>query len=108
MRTRRRYTGVRPGKKTGSWIVDFYDHAGVRHQKTFRGSESDAAKTRRLILAQQDRIKAGLESPPDAPSKVVTLHQLWEAFKADRMLKVKSGSMSEKSLKRCQNTYNAI
>ena len=107
-RKHHRYTGVRPGKKTGAYLIDFYDHRGIRHQKTFYGSEGDAAKTRRMILAQQDRIKAGLESPPNAPSRVMTLHQLWEAFKADRTLKVKSGSMSEKSLKRCQNTYQAL
>ncbi len=107
-RKHHRYVGVRPGKQTGSYLIDFYDYQGIRHQKTFYGSEADAAKTRRMILAQQDRIKAGLEAPPDAPSKVLTLHQLWQAFTEDRQLKIRSGSMSAKSLLRNLITYNAF
>ena len=107
-RKRYRYTGVRPGKASGTWYVGYTDWRGVRHQTTFTGSEADAAKLRRSILVQQDKIKAGLEAPPDAPSKVVTLHQLWEAFEADRRLKIDSGSMEESSLSRCRNTYAAL
>ena len=107
-RKRRRYTGVRPGKKTGSWIINYYDHAGARHCKAFKGTEAEAAKACRMLLAQQDRIKAGLEAPPTAKPEVSTLHQLWEVFKADQSLKVKSGSMSAKSLERSEHSYKAL
>ncbi len=103
-----RHTGVRPGKNAGTWLVDWYDWRGVRHQKSFRGSEADAAKLRRSILVEQDKIRNGLQAPPEAPSRVVTLHQLWEAFEQDRRLKIDSGSMSKGSLERNRNTYNAL
>ncbi|MCK4822819.1 hypothetical protein KA005_44060, partial [bacterium] len=58
-----RYPGVRPWKKPGVYRVDYIDHNGRRHQKTFHGTESDAVKFRRAILAKVDRINAGLEAP---------------------------------------------
>ena len=41
-----RYNGVRPGKKSGSFIIDFYDHNRQRRQITFYGTERDAVKQR--------------------------------------------------------------
>lgn len=107
-RKRYRYAGVRPGKKTGTFLIDYYDWRGTRHQQTFFGSEADAAKVRRSILVRQDKIKTGLEAPPGAKANVLTLHQLWKAFEADRQLKISSGSMDAKSLERVFNTYRAL
>ena len=103
-----RYTGIRPGKTSGIWYIGYTDWRGVRHQKSFTGSEANAAKLRRYILVEQDKIRNGLQTPPEAPKAVVTLYQLWEAFEADRRLKIDSGSMEEASLARCRNTYNAL
>lgn len=51
-----RYTGIRPGKPPGSFIIDYSDHNGKRHQIKFNGSEKDAVKQRRMLLAKRDRI----------------------------------------------------
>ena len=75
MRKHYRYTGVRPGKKSGTWYVGYTDWRGGRKQKTFTGSEADAAKVRREILVTQDKIRNGLQAPPEAKAKVITLHQ---------------------------------
>ena len=75
-RKRYRYTGIRPGKTTGTWNIAFRDWRGGRHQKTFHGTETDAAKVRREILVEQDKIRNGLKAPPEAMVKVITLYQL--------------------------------
>ena len=103
-----RYAGILPGNRPGTWRIDFYDWSGKRRNKTFAGTEAEAARVKRTILVKQDKIKAGLEAPPEAPAKAVTVHQLWEAFEADRLLKIDSGSMSESSFTRCRNTYDAF
>lgn len=108
MRKKHSHAGVRPGKKPGSWVIDFYDHLSARHSKTFYGSEADAVKVRRAILAKVDRIKAGIEIAPEEKAKILTLYQLWEAFQADRQLKIQSGSMASKSLERVKNGYNSL
>ncbi len=75
-RKRYRYTGIRPGKTPGTWNIDFYDWKGGRHQKTFHGTETDAAKVRREILVKQDKIRNGLEAPPEPKIKVITFNML--------------------------------
>ncbi len=107
-RKRPRHAGVRPGKKPGTWYIDYLDWKGIRHQKTFTGSEADAAKVRREILVMQDKIRNGLQAPPEPKAKIITLYQLWESFEADRRLKIDSGSMSESSLTRVRYTYKAL
>ena len=81
-RKKPRYAGIQPGKKPGSWRIDYYDWRGKRRLETFTGTEADAARVKRNILVKQDRIRAGLEAPPEAPAKVVIVHQLWEAFES--------------------------
>ncbi len=103
-----RYPGVRPWKKPGTYRVDYIDHNGLRHQKTFHGTESDAVKFRRAILAKVDRIKAGLEAPPEEAVSIPTLDELWQSFEEDRLLKINAGSMSERTLERCRNSYQAL
>ena len=103
-----RYAGILPGNRPGTWRIDYYDWKGARRNKTFAGTEADAARVKRNILVEQDRIKAGLEAPPEAAPQVVTLYQLWQAFEEDRRLKIDSGSMSASSLKRHRYTYRAF
>ena len=103
-----RYPGVRPWKKPGTYRVDYIDHNGLRHQKTFHGTESDAVKFRRAILAKVDRIKAGLEAPPEEAVSIPTLDELWQSFEEDRLLKINAGSMSERTLERYRNSYQAL
>ncbi len=103
-----RYPGVRPGKKPGIYIIDYIDHNVIRHQKTFHGSESDAARYRRALLAKVDRIRAGLEAPPRAEAVILALADLWILFEEDRLLRIRAGNMSERSLERCGNSYNAL
>ena len=102
-----RYPGVRRGKKAGTFLIDYMDHQGKRHQQVYHGSESDAAKVRRQILAKVDRIKAGIESPPEA-KKVQSFGDLWEHFWNDRLMKVRSGTMVMTSLERNRNSIDAI
>jgi len=102
-----KYTGIRPKGKPDTFTIDFRDHNRKRHQITFHGSESDAAKYRRAILAKVDRITAGLEKPPEA-AKQIDLATLWNAFTEDRRLKIKSGSMRPRTLERCTNSYDAL
>ena len=103
-----RYPGVRQGRKPGIYVVDYIDHNGKRHQKTFHGAESDAARYRRALLAKVDRIKAGLEAPPGREAAIPTLADLWELFGEDRQLRIRAGNMSERSLERCGNSYDAL
>lgn len=103
-----RYNGVRPGKKSGSFIIDFYDHNRQRHQITFYGTERDAVKQRRQLLAKRDRIKSGIEIAPEVDKSNPTLNRLWEIFRNNRQLKVDSGSMKQESLDRYKCSMNAL
>ncbi|MEE9572184.1 MAG: tyrosine-type recombinase/integrase [Candidatus Neomarinimicrobiota bacterium] len=103
-----RYNGVRPGKKSGSFIIDFYDHNRRRRQITFYGTERDAVKQRRQLLAKRDRIKSGIEISPDVDKSNPTLNKLWEIFRNNRQLKVDSGSMKQESLDRYKCSLNAL
>jgi len=93
-----RYSGVRPAKQPNTWIIDYIDHVGKRHQKSYHGTESEAVKVRRGFLAKVDKIKAGLESAPEKAKKRLTFWELWELFKENRQIKVLAGSMDQQSL----------
>ncbi len=103
-----RHSGVRPGKKPGTYLIDFIDHNGIRHQKTYHGVESDAVKCRRAILVKVDRIKAGLELSPESASPALTFMQIWELFREDRLMKVSSGSLAPTTLERNKNAIEAL
>ena len=103
-----RHNGVRPGKKSGSFIIDFYDHNRLRHQLTFYGTERDAVKRRRQLLAKRDRIQSGIETAPEMEKSNPTLQSLWEIFSNDRQLKVDSGSMKQESLDRYKCSLNTL
>jgi len=102
-----RYSGVRPAKQLNTWIIDYIDHNGKRHQKSYHGTESEAVKVRRGFLAKVDRIKAGLEAPPQEKT-VVTFNDLWVDFYDNRKLKVESGSMAPKSLERYKTSVTTL
>ena len=106
--TRHKHPGIRPGRKPKSFIIDFIDHNGKRRQKSFYGTESEAVKARHQILAKVTRIKAGIELPPEKMNDKLTLKKLWKLFKKDRERKIAIGDMSQKSLDRCKNSYNAL
>ncbi len=103
-----RYSGIRPGKKSGSFIIDFYDHNRKRRQITFYGTERDAVQQRRQLLAKRDRIKSGIEVAPEVEKVNPTLNKLWEIFRNNRQLKVDSGSMEQESLDRYRCSINAL
>ena len=103
-----RYPGIRPKDKPNTYTIDYRDHNRKRHQITFHGSESDAAKYRRAILVKVDRITAGLEKPPEDDKQRVDLNTLWNAFTKDRILKIQAGSMSPRTLERSRNSYEAL
>lgn len=103
-----RYPGIRPKDEPNTFTIDYRDHNRKRYQITFHGSISDAAKYRRAILAKVDRITAGLEKPPEDDKQRVDLNTLWNAFTEDRILKIKAGSMSPRTLERCRNSYEAL
>lgn len=103
-----RYNGIRPGKKAGSFIIDFCDHNRKRHQITFYGTERDAVQQRRQLLAKRDRIKSGIEVAPEVEKVNPTFKKLWEIFRTNRQLKVDSGSMEQESLDRYKCSINAL
>ena len=107
-RKKYRYSGIRPGKKTGSFIIDFCDHNRKRHQITFYGTEKDAVQQRRQLLAKRDRITSGIEVAPEVEKVNPTLNKLWEIFRNNRQLKVDSGSMEQESLDRYRCSINAL
>lgn len=74
----------------------------------FHGSESDAAKRRRDILSEVDKIKHGLRAAPEKRTVVPTLFDLWIVFEKDRQLKIDAGSMNEKTLERCRNSFDSL
>ncbi len=45
---------------------------------------------------------------PEGKSDVLSLHQLWNMFETDRQLKIDAGSMSDRTLERCRNSYQAL
>jgi integrase len=102
-----RHPGVRP-RSPGVFIVDYIDHNGKRHQKTFHGTEIDAARFRRQLLAKVDRIKAGLEPPPEEQKALPTLAELWQEFQQDRQLKVDAGSLEQSTLTRYGDAVKAV
>lgn len=103
-----RYPGIRPAPQSGTFTIDFMDHSGRRRQVSYHGTESDAAKRRRDILSEVDKIKHGLRPTPEKRAAIPTLFELWIAFEKDRRLKIDAGSMNERTLERCQNSYNAL
>ena len=113
-RTQPRYPGIHKAKNTAGKIVPgvyrivFTDWQGKRRTQTHHGGEASAARVKRNILAAQDEIRAGLKASPRPKTKVTTLGQLWEAFKADRELSIREGSMTEGSLDRNWHTYRAL
>ncbi len=102
-----RYPGVRY-KRPGTYVIDYIDYNGERHQKTFHGTEAEAARVRRQLLAKVDRIKAGLEAVPEPRAALPTLSELWEEFTTNKQLKVQAGSMNARSLARYKDNYNAL
>ena len=104
---RHKHSGVRPAKQPNTYIIDYIDHNSRRKQISFHGTESEAAKVRRGFLVKVDRIKAGLEAPP-VIDKIVSFDDLWVDFKANRSLRVESGSMAPKSLERYETSMNAL
>ena len=105
---RYRHRGVRPGRTPGTFILSFMDHNGRRRQKTFHGTESEAAKVRRHLLAKIDKIKYGLEPAPEKVPVHITLSQLWEEFYAAKQVLVASGTMAPKSLERYRHSLYAL
>ena len=103
-----RHPGVRPGKQPGTYTIDYQDHNGRRRQVIFHGSDLDAAKRRRDILSEVDKIKHGLRPAPEKRAAVPTLSELWTAFEKDRQLKIDAGSMDKRTLERCHNSFNAL
>lgn len=103
-----RHPGVRPGKKPETFRIDYYDWEGKHRSTIFHGTEVDAARYRRAILAKVDRIKNGLEPPPAQTEDPPTLLELWEDFYGENQFRVKSGSMKERSLERYRNSLEAL
>lgn len=104
----KKHPGIRPGNKPGIYRIEYYDWDRTRRTKIFRGSHSDAVKLRRSIITKIDRIKNGLESPPNAKQRPIRLSDLWEQFYSDYQIKVKSGSIVQSSLNRYINSINAL
>ncbi|UCH63549.1 MAG: site-specific integrase [Fidelibacterota bacterium] len=103
-----RYPGIRPAKQLGTWTIDYKDHLGRRRQISFKGTEADAAKRRRDILSEVDKIKHGLKAAPEKRAAVPILSNLWRAFEEDRRLKIDAGSMDDKTLIRCRCSYRNL
>ena len=103
-----RHPGVRPGKKPGTFRIEYYDWDGTRKTKIFQGSETDGARFRRSILVQVDKIKHGLVAPPKSLNMPQTLIELWDSFENEYNMKVKSGSRSGRTLARYRNAIDAI
>ena len=91
--------GVRK-KAPGKFILDFRDHNGRRRQKLFHGNKVDAVRARMAILARRDRIRAGIEAPPEKTQAKPTLQEVWDMFTKHRQQKVDGGSMKQNSLDR--------
>lgn len=105
-RKKHRYTGVRP-RSPGKWIIDYRDHNDKRIQKVFRGIESDAANFRRQLLVRRDKIKAGLVPAPET-LRVHSFNDIWNLFVNEKEMKISTGSLSSKTLKRYKNTKSAL
>lgn len=104
----KKHPGIRPGHKKGTFKIDYYDWDGIRRTKTFHGSHSDAIKLRRSIITKIDRIKNGLEQPPDEIRRPLKLSELWDQFYNDYQLKVHSGSIEQSSLNRYMYSIKAL
>ena len=103
-----RYPGVRH-KGNEKYLIDFIDHNGKRRQKTISArSEADAAQIRRNVLTERDKIKAGLIAPPEDKVEIPTLAELWRLFQKERQLKVKAGSLDQKTHDRYENSFTNL
>jgi len=100
--------GIRPGYKAGTFRIDYYDWDGRRRTKTFHGHYSDAVRLRRSLITKIDRIKNGLELPPEEMKIPIKLAELWNQFNSDYKMKVKSGSIEQSSLNRYINSIKAL
>ena len=104
----RNHPGIRPGKQPGTYRIEFYDWDGTRRTKVFHGKHSDAVKLRRSLITKVDRIKNGLEAPPEQINKPERFNQLVDGFYDDYSLKVKSGSIVKGTLDRHMQSFKAL
>ncbi|MFH1851073.1 MAG: tyrosine-type recombinase/integrase [Candidatus Neomarinimicrobiota bacterium] len=99
--------GITPGKRPGTYRIQYYDWNGSHRTKVFNGSLPDAVKLRRSLLAKVDRIKNGLEAP-EKKTIIITLGDLWEEFQKEYQLKVDSGSIEPSSFIRYKFSIEAL
>jgi len=102
------WDGVHRGKKNGSWVIDYTDHNGQRHQPIFYGTRRDARQYRSDLITQVNQIKRGFIRSAGAIQSFCTLEKLWASFYEYRAKKVSAGSMKMSSLKRHKNGYQAL
>lgn len=100
--------GIRPCGKEDAYRIEYYDWNNTHRTKTFHGKYSDAVKLRRSIISKVDRIKNGLELPPDDKRRPKKLYELWDQFHEDYKIRVKSGTIEQFSLDRYVNSINAF
>ncbi|MBN4081377.1 tyrosine-type recombinase/integrase [Caldithrix abyssi] len=100
--------GIRKGTKPDTYRIDYYDWDKTHRTKIFHGTHSDAVKLRRSFLARADRIKNGLELPPEREKRPTKMCELWDAFHETYNLKVTAGSIEQTSLDRYKWSVNAF
>jgi len=108
-RRKHRYPGVTKGIKSGTFIIQWEDHKGIRRTRTIHtSSEREAHIFRQQILIRKDRIKYGFKPLPEMRQKDLMLSELWDNFQISYQLKVDSGSMKQKSLDRIRQSVEAL
>ncbi len=100
-----KHPGIRPGKRPGTYTIDYQDHNGTRHQETFKGTAHDAYVYRCNVISDVAKIGHGMMV---APEEKKTLSELWTAFVVDRETKIDVGDMSRGDLERVGHSYKAL
>ena len=103
----KKFPGVRK-RGSGKFVIDYIDHNNIRHQITFNGTEPDAIRVKKAFTIKRDRIKMGIELPPEKLIGAPSLSKLWTEFEQDKKLKIAGGSMKKISLDRYEDVKIAV
>jgi len=94
----------RPGKKGGSWWIDYYNETTRVREKTNALNKTEALRMRRERLNEIDRGERGI---PGSPS-VVLLHTLAEEYLSFAMLHKRSARSDEVYIRRIKEHFKDV
>jgi len=106
-RKKHKYPGVYP-YQGGKWHVFWYDINGSKKSIILECTQKQASKWLENKKSFVHKIKAGLEPAPGTVKEPIKLSELWNLFSKDYKLRVKAGTIKERSFTIYEYSYLAL